>query len=83
MQDVIEKQEEEELRNQYTRNTSKEERRNDGGNNKGFTVSGAPWSGDSVIEEFPTITNTSPTPVTAKTPLWGPSSTGPKIPKAV
>ena len=85
MQDVIERQEEEELRSQYTRNTSREERRNDTGNNKGFTVSGAPWSGDSATEDFPSIVGkTSPTPpVLAKTPLWGPSSTGPKLPKAV
>lgn len=83
MQDVIERQEEEELRSQYTRNSSQEERRNNSGTSKGFMVSGAPWSGESGSEEFPSITNSSPTPPTTKTPLWGPSSTGPKIPKAV
>ena len=82
MQDVIEKQEEADLRNQYTRNTSREERRDNSGTSKGFMVKGAPWSGENK-EEFPAINSTSsgPGPAPFKTPLWGPSSSGPKLPK--
>ncbi len=82
MQDVIEKQEEEYLRNQYTRNTSREERKDYSGSSKGFMVEGAPWSGEGK-EEFPAINSTSSTgsATTFKTPLWGPSTSGPKLPK--
>ena len=80
MQDVIEKQEEEELMSQYTRSTSREERKEKSGSSKGFSVKDAPWSVST--EEFPAIGNSSG-PGTMKTPSWGPSSSGPKLPKHI
>ena len=80
MQDVIEKQEEEDLMNQYTRRPNQREKHETSPAHKGFVVAGAPWSVGST-EEFPAIGTT--TSVLQKTPAWGPSSMGPKLPKTV
>lgn len=82
MQDVIEKQEEEAWISQYTRSTSRDERE-ERSSTKGFTVMGAPWSGPESKEEFPAINSTSSSLSAVKTPLWGPSTSGPKLPRAV
>ena len=83
MQDVIDKQEEEAWISQYTRNPSREDARDRSEGSKGFSVKGAPWSGETK-EEFPAINNGPSIPPPAfQTPLWGPSSSGPKLPKAI
>uniref|UniRef100_A0A1X7SY17 K Homology domain-containing protein n=2 Tax=Amphimedon queenslandica TaxID=400682 RepID=A0A1X7SY17_AMPQE len=75
MQDVIEKQEEQDLLNQYTRRTAKPLEDTAKGSRTGYVVKGAPWSG-SEGDEFPAIGGPANT---SKAPTWGPSSLGPKL----
>ena len=82
MQDVIQEQEEQEIRSQYTRPTGYKQPSFKPQEDKGFVVKGAPWS--SSAEDFPAIGNSSPPPAavpSSKKPSWGPSAFGPKLPK--
>ena len=82
MQDVIQQQEEQEIRSQYTRPTGYKQQNLKPQEGKGFVVKGAPWS--SSTEDFPAIGNSSPLPAdvpSTKKLSWGPSALGPKLPK--
>lgn len=75
MQDVIEKQEEQDILDQYTRRNTKSTEEKSKSSHAGYVVVGAPWSGSSG-EEFPAIGG--PT-TSSKAPTWGPSTLGPKL----
>ena len=76
MQDVIEKDEEEALRQQYTLpKNSHYNHTNQQHSNQGFVVRGGPWSANS--EDFPTLGEGGTAP---KKMQWGPSMLGPKLP---
>ena len=94
MQDIIEKAEEEALMRQYTVNKGPESREQKSKNNKGYVVSGAPWSTSST-DDFPTLgggkgAGRGPVPVGGaggvaippKKAQWGPSAFGPKLPRS-
>lgn len=74
MQDVIDKQEEQDLINQYTRRTIQHKEQKPQSLSSGFVVKQAPWSG-TTTDDFPAIGSS----VSQKAPTWGPS-TGPKLP---
>ena len=75
MQDVIEKQEEQDLIDQYTRRPVRHNEHKTKQSEAGYVVVGAPWSGSNT-EEFPAIGGAS---TSQKPPTWGPSTLGPKL----
>ena len=96
MQDVLERDEEQQLMRQYTRPQAVSGNQSRSSTSTGFVVRDAPWSGPSA-EEFPTLgakkdevtppVQTAPPVATQKSswgptqkPKWGPSVLGPKIP---
>lgn len=76
MQDVIEKQEEKALLDQYTRRSNPTEKEKPKNSHTGFVVKEAPWSNPGT-EEFPAIGGPA---ASQKAPTWGPSTLGPKLP---
>lgn len=76
MQDIIEKDEEEALKKQYSRpKDSGNSQANQQQSNQGFVVRGGPWSASN--EDFPSLGGGSIAP---KKMQWGPSMLGPKLP---
>lgn len=80
MQDVIERDEEEALMRQYTRQTKESSgSRGRHGSAKGFVVVDAPWSSS---EDFPSLGGSGAMGGTGgKKAQWGPSSRGPNLPR--
>ena len=76
MQDVIEKDEEEALKRQYSRPKEKGKYGNQQQSGTGFVVQGAPWSAGT--EDFPSLGG--PGGSAPKKMQWGPSMLGPKLP---
>lgn len=76
MQDVIEKEEEKNLMDQYTRRPAQRDEHRSKQSDDGYVVVGAPWSGPNT-EDFPAFGGSN---VSQKPPTWGPSTLGPKLP---
>ena len=77
MQDIIEKDEQEALMRQYVHSKDSRAPLPKQNPNKGYVVTGAPWS--STGEDFPMLSSGGIAPRKAQ---WGPSALGPKLPRS-